>query len=118
MQALGEQLLGQNTSDLLLLDSRLNQAAAGRKALLDRLATQRQTLAGDALTAPLAACSDNELAQLRAWLNKPSASQLQGTIAQLLGQRQQAYQTTLPPEQASVASMIELSLALTWSQRA
>ena len=38
-------------------------------------------------------------------------------MGELLLQRQQAYAANLPAEQATVASMIELSLALAWSQR-
>jgi VCBS repeat-containing protein len=115
LQALLEQLPGQE-AELLLLDPRLNGAATA--AELNRLAQHQQPLASDLLAAPLAACSDSELAQLRAWLNKPSATSIEGlAIAELLRQRQQSYQSNLPAEQAGVASMVELSLALAWSQR-
>jgi hypothetical protein len=117
LEALLEQLPSQS-SDLLLLDPRLNQAASTAVAQLEPLAPQRLALATELLDAPLAACSDNDLAQLRAWLNKPSASSLDGiAMGELLLQRQQAYAANLPAEQATVASMIELSLALAWSQR-
>ena len=83
-----------------------------------RTAPELQALGTELLAAPLAACSDNDLAQLRAWLNKPSANSLEGSaMGELLRQRQQAYAANLPAEQATVASMIELSLALAWSQR-
>jgi hypothetical protein len=115
LQALLEQLPGQE-AELLLLDPRLNRAATA--AELNRLAPHQQPLASDLLAAPLAACSDSELAQLRTWLNKPSATSIEGlAIAELLRQRQESYQANLPAEQAGVASMIELSLALAWSQR-
>ena len=117
LEALLEQLPSQS-SDLLLLDPRLNQAASTAVAQLEPLAPQRLALATELLDAPLAACSDNDLAQLREWLNKPSASSLDGiAMGELLLQRQQAYAANLPAEQATVASMIELSLALAWSQR-
>jgi hypothetical protein len=115
LQALLEQLPGQE-AELLLLDPRLNGAATA--AELNRLAPHQQPLASDLLAAPLAACSDSELAQLRTWLNKPSATSIEGlAIAELLRQRQESYQANLPAEQAGVASMVELSLALAWSQR-
>jgi hypothetical protein len=117
LQALLEQLPGQE-AELLLLDPRLNAAASSTAAELNRLAPHQEPLASDLLAAPLAACSDSELAQLRTWLNKPSATSIEGlAIAELLRQRQQSYQSNLPAEQAGVASMIELSLALAWSQR-
>jgi hypothetical protein len=117
LQALLEQLPGQE-AELLLLDPRLNAAASSTAAELNRLAPHQEPLASDLLDAPLAACSDSELAQLRTWLNKPSATSIEGlAIAELLRQRQQSYQSNLPAEQAGVASMIELSLALAWSQR-
>ena len=75
-------------------------------------------MATEQLAAPLAACSNNDLAQLRAWLNKPSGSLPQDLpLFQLLQQRQQSYATALPEQQATMASLIELSLALAWSER-
>jgi hypothetical protein len=104
--------------ELLLLDPRLQRAAAAATAQLDQFGERRQELASDALASPLAACSDNELAQLRAWLNKPSGSLPQDLpLFQLLQQRQQSYAANLPEQQATMASLIELSLALAWSER-
>jgi hypothetical protein len=104
--------------ELLLLDPRLQRAAAATTAQLDQLGERRQELASAALASPLAACSDNELAQLRAWLNKPSGSLPQDLpLFQLLQQRQQSYAANLPEQQATMASLIELSLALAWSER-
>ena len=104
--------------ELLLLDPRLQRAAVAATAQLDQLGERRQELASDALASPLAACSDNELAQLRAWLNKPSGTLPQDLpLFQLLQQRQQSYAANLPEQQATMASLIELSLALAWSER-
>ena len=65
-----------------------------------------------------ATSKDAELEQLRAWLNKPSATAAETLpIFQELQNRNEFYQAYLPKEQASMASLIELSLALTWSQR-
>jgi len=36
---------------------------------------------------------------------------------QVLNERTQAFEQLLPPEQARLAAMVELSLALTWSAR-
>ena len=108
--------LPQQRYNLLLLDPRLSQASAS--AQLDQLSDGRQALATEQLAAPLAACSNNDLAQLRAWLNKPSGSLPQDLpLFQLLQQRQQSYATALPEQQATMASLIELSLALAWSER-
>jgi hypothetical protein len=86
---------------------------------VDQLSERRQSLATEQLSAPLAACSDNELVQLRAWLNKPSGTLPQDLpLFQLLQQRQQSYAANLPEQQATMASLIELSLALAWSERA
>jgi hypothetical protein len=86
---------------------------------VDQLSERRQSLATEQLRAPLAACSDNELAQLRAWLNKPSGTLPEDlALIQLLQQRQQSYANDLPDQQATMASLIELSLALAWSERA
>jgi hypothetical protein len=104
--------------ELLLLDPRLQRAAVAATAQLDQLGERRQELASDALASPLAACSDNELVQLRAWLNKPSGTLPQDLpLFQLLQQRQQSYAANLPEQQATMASLIELSLALAWSER-
>ena len=104
--------------ELLLLDPRLQRAAVAATAQLEQLGERRQELASDALASPLAACSDNELAQLRAWLNKPSGTLPQDLpLFQLLQQRQQSYAANLPEQQATMASLIELSLALAWSER-
>ncbi|MFM8673772.1 MAG: hypothetical protein ACKOCA_01810, partial [Vulcanococcus sp.] len=109
--------LPQQRYNLLLLDPRLQQA--GANAQLEQLSEGRQSLATDQLAGPLAACSSNDLAQLRAWLNKPSGSLPQDLpLFQLLQQRQQSYATALPEQQATMASLIELSLALAWSERA
>jgi hypothetical protein len=110
--------LPRESADLLLMDPKLNQATDGLSGQLSPLAQQQQWLSSESLATPLAACSESQLAQLQAWLNKPSGTSLDGlAIADVLRARQQHYQATLPPEQASVASMIELSLALAWSQR-
>ncbi|MFM2205424.1 MAG: SwmB-cell surface protein required for swimming motility, partial [Cyanobacteriota bacterium] len=110
--------LPQDRYELLLLDPRL-QAAAAATARVNQLSERRQSLATEQLSAPLAACSDNELAQLRAWLNKPSGTLPEDLpLIQLLQQRQQSYANGLPDQQATMASLIELSLALAWSERA
>ena len=69
------QFISQQAVDLLLLDPRLNAAATAPQ--LNQLAPELQALGTELLAAPLAACSDNDLAQLRAWLNKPSANSLE-----------------------------------------
>jgi len=105
--------------DLVLLDPRLQGAAASNADQLQGLGEQQLNFASESLERAIATCSATELQQLRDWLNRPSStppSQL--AVMAELDQRTQAFEQLLPPEQARLAAMVELSLALTWSQRA
>lgn len=120
-QAALQQLLSTLESqrfELLLLDPRLDPGGGKAADQLQQLAEKRQPLVTEPLAAPVASCSEAQLAQLRAWLNKPSSGVPQDLpVVQALQQRQQAYQATMAEEQASMASLVELSLALAWSKR-
>lgn len=108
------QRLGNTGADLLLLGSKL----AAQAERLGSLATRVEVLSTARLIDTLASCSDAELDQLVAWLNKPSASSLEGTsISGNLRERLESYSTLMPMEQANMASLLELSIALSWSRK-
>ncbi len=104
--------------DLLLLDGQLDRALPATDQSLAALAQQRLPLATAELAAAVAAASPAEFAALQQWLNKPSlALPADSAVAQALQRRCAVHGQTLPPDQAKMAAMLELSLALTWSQR-
>ena len=104
--------------DLLLLDGQLDRALSTTDQSLAALAQQRLPLATAELAAAVAVASPAEFAALQQWLNKPSqALPPDSAVAQALQRRCAVHGQTLPPDQAKMAAMLELSLALTWSQR-
>ena len=51
------------------------------------------------------------------WLNKPSTTAPESSpVYELMKERQKQYGVDLAPEQASMSSLIELSVAMGWSQ--
>jgi len=103
--------------DIALLDPRLGTGGDAMESI-NAAASRRLDFDQQELIGQINRCSDAELEQLRAWLNKPSTSAVENLpIFQTLQSRNEFYQAYLPKEQASMASLIELSLALTWSQR-
>jgi len=104
--------------DLLLLDGQLDRALPATDQSLAGLAQQRLPLATAELAAAVAAANPAEFAALQQWLNKPSqALPPDSAVAQALQRRCAVHGQALPPDQAKMAAMLELSLALTWSQR-
>jgi hypothetical protein len=99
------------------MDSRLQAAALENSERLARLGKQQLNFSSERLEIAIASCSESDLQALRYWLNKPSSTPPDHLeVMQLLNQRRVSFEETLPPDQARMASMIELSLALTWSQ--
>ena len=104
--------------DLLLLDGQLDRALPATDQSLAALAQQRLPLATTELAAAVAAAKPAEFAALQQWLNKPSqALPADSAVAQALQRRCTVHGQALPPDLAKMAAMLELSLALTWSQR-
>ena len=104
--------------DLLLLDGQLDRALPATDQSLAALAQQRLPLATTELAAAVAAANPAEFAALQQWLNKPSqALPADSAVAQALQRRCTVHGQALPPDLAKMAAMLELSLALTWSQR-
>jgi len=110
-QLLGK--LGSPNADLLLLGPKLK----GQAALLQNLAKQTQLLNTQDLSSSLSACSATELEALQNWLNKPSSTPPESSpvYGQML-ERITAYAGGMPAEQANMAGLIELSVAMGWSQ--
>ena len=105
--------LGAPNADLLLLGPKLK----GQAALLKNLAKQTQLLNTQDLTSSLSSCSATELEALQNWLNKPSStppetSPVYGQMLERIG----VHAGGMPPEQANMAGLIELSVAMGWSQ--
>ena len=105
--------LGAPNADLLLLGPKLK----GQAALLKNLAKQTQLLNTQDLTSSLSSCSATELEALQNWLNKPSSTppETSPVYGQML-QQITAYTGGMPAEQANMAGLIELSVAMGWSQ--
>jgi uncharacterized protein len=67
----------------------------------------------------LTRCSDAERQQLQQWLKNPSQALADShPLAQLLQQRTAAYGRSMPPQQAAMATMVELGIALAADQPA
>jgi hypothetical protein len=117
IQHLLGQLNANSNHDVILMDSRLQAAALENSERLARLGKQQLNFSSERLEIAIASCSESDLQALRYWLNKPSSTPPDHLeVMQLLNQRRVSFEETLPPDQARMASMIELSLALTWSQ--
>ena len=105
--------LGNPNADLLLLGPKLR----GQAALLQSLAKQTQLLNTQDLSSTLSTCSATELEALQNWLNKPSSTPPESSpVYRQMMERISGYATGLPVEQANMAGLIELSVALGWSQ--
>jgi len=106
--------LGSPNADLLLLGPKLK----GQAALVQALAKQTQLLNTQELSSTLSNCSATELEALQNWLNKPSSTPPESSpVYSQMMQRIASYASGLPAEQANMAGLIELSVALGWSQR-
>ena len=105
--------IGAPNADLLLLGPKLK----GQASLLKTLAKQTQLLNTQDLTSSLSSCSATELEALQNWLNKPSSTppETSPVYGQML-QQITAYTGGMPAEQANMAGLIELSVAMGWSQ--
>jgi len=99
--------------DLALLGPKLRN----QSALIQPLAKESQLLNTQRLIDRLSACSSDDLAALQQWLNKPSTTPPESSpVFDLLNEQQERYGNDLAQEQASMSSLIELSVAMGWSQ--
>ena len=103
-----EKLKGQNF-DLALIGPKLQNQAA----LVQELATESQLLNTKSLIKRLNECSIADIESLQLWLNKPSTTAPESSpVYELMQERQKQYSMDLSPEQASMSSLIELSVAM------
>ena len=105
--------LGERTSDVLLIGPQLNN----QRSLLEGMASETRVLDTASLSERLKQCSSDEINQLKSWLDKPSSTPPESSpvYQQMLG-RSENYGGVFAKEQASMASLIELSIALGWSE--
>ena len=97
--------------DLILVGPRLRNQAS----LTNKLASEAQVLQTSSIEQKLQSCSQEEINGLQQWLNKPSSTPPQSNpVKDILMSRQKDFSTTLMAEQASMASLVELSVALSW----
>jgi len=106
--------IGNPGADILLLGPKLK----GQSALVRPLARETQLLNTQGISTTLSNCSATELEALQNWLNKPSSTPPESSpVYSQMMQRIASYATGLPAEQANMAGLIELSVALGWSER-
>jgi hypothetical protein len=105
--------LGERTSDVLLIGPQLSN----QRSLLEGMASETRVLDTASLSERLKQCSSNEINQLKSWLDKPSSTPPESSpvYQQMLG-RSENYSGVFAKEQASMASLVELSIALGWGQ--
>ena len=97
--------------DLLLIGPRLSNQAT----LTQSLSSEVQVLDTSGIESRLRTCSEAEVTELRQWLDKPSSTPLdQNPLNDLLTDRQTSMESMLKKEQASMAGLLELSIALSW----
>ena len=110
------QLLGKlegKRFDLALIGPKLRN----QSPLVQAIATESQLLNTQSLVDRLSTCSSADIAALQEWLNKPSTTPPESSpVFDLLNERLQRYGSDLAQEQASMSSLIELSVAMGWSQ--
>ena len=99
--------------DLALIGPKLQN----QSPLIQALAKESQLLNTKSLISRLSNCSSSDIEALQKWLNKPRSTPPESSpVYDLLQERQKRYGNELAKEQASMSSLIELSVAMGWSQ--
>ena len=99
--------------DLALIGPKLSN----QSALVQEFAKESQLLDTQNLINRLNTCSSSDIEALQQWLNKPSSTPPESSpVFSLMQQRQKQYCNDLAPGQASMSSLVELSIAMGWSQ--
>ena len=102
-----------NKFDVALLDPKLRN----QSALIQNLANSTQLLQTQKLMERLRGISSTDIEALQQWLNKPSSTPPESSpVHDLLKERLESYGTEFPQQQASMSSLVELSIAMGWSQ--
>ena len=115
-----EQSIGQILSELkshrggtLLLDPRLLSVVEQDPAILKQFKNySRSPLEPSAYSGVLAGMNQDQLQAIRAWLASPQLESADAALLELLKTRAQAFEDRLDRERATIATSIELSLAL------
>ena len=111
MRQLLERLRGSGLAqaEQVLVDPQLQ----AQTSLLKGLGTSTAQLVTRSLSDGLARCSAEQRQQLQQWLQNPSQPLADDNpLAQLMQQRAESYAKAMPAKQASMATLVELSLAL------
>jgi hypothetical protein len=96
-------------AEQVLVDPQLQ----AQTSLLKGLGTSTNQLVTRNLSDGLAQCSGNQRQQVQQWLQNPSQPLAEDNpLAQLMQQRAESYAKAMPAKQASMATLVELSLAL------
>ena len=97
--------------DLMLVGPRLRNQAS----LTTKLAPDSQILDTSSIEQKLKSCSQEDVKLLQTWLDKPSSTPPEtNPVKDILASRQEVYSKSLMTSQASMASLVELSVALSW----
>jgi len=100
---------GIGQADQVLVDPRLQNQAT----LVAGLGESSQLLNTGSLDRGLAQCDAEQRKQLQAWLQNPSSPLPQDNpLAELMRERAANYARSMPPQQASIATMVELGVAM------
>lgn len=97
--------------DLMLVGPRLRNQIS----LVAKLASDSLILDTSSIEQKLKSCSQDEVKSLQQWLDRPSSTPPESNpVKDLLSVRQSDYSKSLMTQQASMASLVELSVALSW----
>ncbi|QNI91394.1 cell surface protein required for swimming motility [Synechococcus sp. BOUM118] len=97
--------------DLILVGPRLRN----QSSLVAKLASDSLILDTSSIEQKLKSCSQDEVKSLQQWLDRPSSTPPESNpVKDLLSVRQSDYSKSLMTQQASMASLVELSVALSW----
>jgi hypothetical protein len=100
---------GIGQADQVLVDPRLQN----QSSLMGDLGGSTQVLNTGSLDRGLAQCSPVQRQQLQQWLQNPSTALPQDNpVTELMRERAAAYARSMPSEQASIATMVELGVAM------
>ena len=103
--------LSNQSFDLVLIGPRLRNQVS----LTNKLATESLILETSTIETKLKSCSQDEINLLKQWVDRPSSTPPESNpVKDILASRQGVYASSLITQQASMASLIELSVAMSW----
>jgi hypothetical protein len=100
---------GIGQADQMLVDPRLQN----QTSLLQATASTTDLLVTRGLQEQLSRCTSAQRSELQAWLQQPGGSLPENNpMSELMQQRAAAYARSMPAKQASIATMVELGIAI------